>query len=305
MAFHPFHEISHRINELQSSMSSMSKIKEILKFKEAVNVKEREDHQIDFPTKELERNFKEAPITIRNLSFGYGIGDLIFKNMNLTIPSHRVTAIIGRTGSGKTTLSNLLCALYPWPEGEIFYGSYPLTQIPRVLLYEHIGIVTQHLFLFEDTLRENLRLYNTKISDEEIYRVLREVNLENKVLSLQHRLATELSLKSDFFSVGEKQLLVIARMLLKNPSILIFDEATASLDNNTEFLVQQYLKKLFLNRTTIIIAHRLSTIKLADYVIVLERGQVIESGEPADLEKLDGHYSQYMSFLESTELNSK
>ncbi|MBF0300449.1 MAG: ATP-binding cassette domain-containing protein, partial [Oligoflexia bacterium] len=169
----------------------------------------------------------------------------------------------------------------------------------------NIGIVTQQLFLFEDTLRENLRLYNSKISDEKIYAILKEVNLLEKVKEFKEGLNTPLSYRNEFFSVGEKQLVVIARMLLKNPSILIFDEATASLDNSTEYLLQKYLSKLFSNRTTIIIAHRLSTIKLADYIVVMEKGEVIEKGDPQELLNSDGPYAKYMSYLIASSLEER
>ncbi|MBF0362002.1 MAG: ABC transporter ATP-binding protein [Oligoflexia bacterium] len=301
MLFQPFYELSQRVSELQASMSSMSKIKEILKFKKMdLGLKSGSKLELD------KESLKRADIHFKNVRFTYGIcgsgsgsgiGEDIFKNLNLTIPANRVTAIIGRTGSGKTTLANLICDLYPLSAGEILFADTSLVQIKRENLYANIGMVTQQLFLFEDTLRENLRLYDHKISDQQIYNILKEVNLSEKIAELKDGLDTNISYRNEFFSVGEKQLVVVARMLLRNPSILIFDEATASLDNNTEYLLQQYLSKLFLNRTTIIIAHRLSTIKLADHIVVLERGEVIEEGDPKELITANGPYAKYMSYL--------
>ncbi|MBF0206867.1 MAG: ABC transporter ATP-binding protein [Oligoflexia bacterium] len=287
MIFHPFHEISHRITEIQSSMSSMSKIKEILQLRPmSLRPMSLRDVEEKLPS------FHNYPIIFKNIRFSYSSDRIIFDNLNLTFPAKKVTAVIGCTGSGKTTLSNLICRLYPWESGDILLGDYPISNIESSLLYKQIGIVTQQLFLFEDNLRENLRLYDGNITDNKIYDVLREVNLEAKVLSLPERLDTPTSNKNEFFSIGEKQLLVIVRMLIRNPAIVIFDEATASLDNHTEYLVQKYLKKLFYDRTTVIIAHRPSTIKLANYVVVLDQGKVIEEGTHQLLAAKQGMYSR-------------
>ena len=286
--FNPFFEISQKISEFQAAMTSMAKINQILSLRDRLEGDYDHGEELKNPS---------GSIAFHSLYFGYDQNNDLFKNLNITIPGEKITALIGRTGSGKTSFISIVSRLYPYLRGNIKIGDQELSSVGRNSLYAHLGIVTQQLFLFDDCLRENLRLFDSKKSDAQIWEVLRDVQIEEKVKSLPRGLDTIYEKNNDPFSVGEKQLLIIARMLLKNPRILIFDEATASLDNHSEYLVQMAMRKLFQGRTTIIIAHRLSTIELAENIVVLESGRVIQHGDPNVLRLSDGPYANYLKFI--------
>ena len=285
MVFLPFNDIASRQNEFQDGMSSMSKIKEILSLKNSL-----ESNKASFKEN---TDLDNASISFENVSFGYNDGQYLFSNLDLKIPANKITAVIGRTGSGKTSLISLITRLYNIQEGTIKLGEDDIRLIPPAELYAKVGVVTQQLFLFKDEVRENLRLYNENISDEKIWEVLDSLGLRKRIESLDNGLDTPYTDKKQMFSTGEKQLIVIGRMILKNPSILIFDEATANLDNLMENKVQQSLAKLLPGRTTIVIAHRLSTIQMAKNIVVFSHGKVVEHGEPAELLALKKHYYSY------------
>ncbi|MBT3983574.1 MAG: ABC transporter ATP-binding protein [Bacteriovoracaceae bacterium] len=284
----PFHQISGRFNEFQTAMSSMNKINQILSLKDEREIDVSVGGMLLIPGSDI--NFE-------NLKFGYDSENALFDGFNCTIPGEKTTAIIGRTGSGKTSLIGLICKLYPWQGGDIKIGDFSLQDLSKESLYSHVGVVTQQLFIFEDTIRENLRLYDESIDDERISNVLAEIKLDKKINSLEKGLDSFFDKSSDIFSVGEKQLIIIGRMLLRDPKILIFDEATASLDNHSEFLVQNACQKLFRGRTTIIIAHRLSTIQMAQNIVVLDSGKIVEEGAPDKLIENKGAYYDYLQFL--------
>lgn len=287
----PFHEISGRIQEFQNAMSSMTKIREILNLEEFV---EETEGSVNPSSKS-----SQAGIEFQDFTFSYDKKNTIFNNLNLSIPKGKITAVIGRTGSGKTSLTNIICKLYPSYTGTVFLNGEDLGSLSKSEVAQKVGIVTQQLFLFSDTVRENIRLYDQKISDEVIKAVLEKIKLWDKVCFLENGLDEKISKENEVFSMGEKQLVIIARMLIRDPSILIFDEATSNLDNNSEYIVQSALQVLFPGRTTVIIAHRLSTIQMANNIVVLDKGRVVEQGHPDHLLKQDGPFSQYVALLEN------
>ena len=289
MVTSPFGDLSQRINEFQTAMSSMSKILEILNLSDTIQNAESGIVDLAWPN---------GDIVFDKVDFSYADETPVFRNLNLIIPSGKTTAIIGRTGSGKTTVTNLIAKLYPIQSGSIRIGTTDLSLIKKDLLCKHLGIVTQQLFLFEESVRENLRLYDQTVTDEKLWSVLEEIGAADKVRSLPKQLDFQVEKNNDLFSQGERQLLVIARMLIRNPSILIFDEATASLDNQTEHVVQIALEKLFRNRTSIIIAHRPSTIRTAHRILVFDEGKLAEEGEREILEKNPKSlYARYLEIL--------
>ena len=287
MIFLPFNDIAARQNEFQDGMSSMSKIREILSLDLNYSNNKTSYKQI--------KSLKDCSIKFENVYFGYKSDHLLFENLNFEIPQGKTTAIIGRTGSGKTSMVSLLTNLYDIQKGRILFGEHNLTNINPNTLYREIGVVTQQLFLFQDTLRENLRLYDNEITDEKIFDLLDSLDLKNKINSFEKGLDTVYDEKDELFSTGEKQLIIIGRMILRDPSILIFDEATANLDNIMESKVQKSLARLLPGRTTIVIAHRLSTIQMADNLVVFSHGEIVESGNPRELLNTGGHYASYVN----------
>lgn len=268
MIFYPFFDISEKINVVLTAFGSVGKLKEIFKYK---NLKQHHEDQVS------KVPFQEGDITFENVNFSYTDKHLLYENLNLKFNSNQITAIIGRTGSGKTTLTNLITGLYRLNSGRILWGEESMDKLHPEDKARLIGIVTQELFLFDDTLRENLRLYDQAISDGEIWSVIDDLGLHDLINKTPHGLETKVDSRLDLFSTGEKQLIVIARMLIRNPRLLIFDEASSNLDNESEFRVQKALIKLFKNRTTLIIAHRLSTLSIADKIVVLDSGRVVKS----------------------------
>lgn len=235
----------------------------------------------------------EGKIEFKDVSFSYEPGqDRVLDRINLTIKPGEVVALVGRSGAGKSTLVNLIPRFYDPQEGKILIDGYDLTDLKLESLRSKLGIVPQETMLFSGTVRENIAYANPDAPLEEIIRVAKMANAHDFVSELPEGYDTLVGERGVRLSGGERQRLAIARALLRNPKILIFDEATSSLDTESEKLVQEAMNRLLSGRTTIIIAHRLSTVQHADKIVVLERGRIAEEGRHEELFTRGGIYKK-------------
>ena len=234
-------------------------------------------------------------VQLNQLSFKYtNTTDWILKNIDLNIPAGKTIALVGESGAGKSTLVSLIPRFYEIQEGSITIDGTNVMDIKQRSLRENIGIVQQNIFLFDTTIRENILYGNSLASDEELMDAARKANIYDFIDSLPDKFDTLVGERGVKLSGGQKQRISIARVFLKNPPILIFDEATSSLDSESEEHIQNAMEELSKDRTTIIIAHRLSTVRNADCIYVLKNGSIIESGTHQELmEQKKYYYSLY------------
>lgn len=243
--------------------------------------------------KYVELNNLNESIEFKNVSFAYNLKQCVLKNINLKINKGETIAIAGASGSGKSTLVNLITRFYDVTSGEILFDNINIKDISLESLRKNIAVVFQDNFLFSGTIRENIMTGNPNASENEVHNAIENAHLSEFISLLPNGLDTETSERGVNFSGGQKQRIAIARAILKNSPVIILDEATSSLDNNSEAIVQKALENLISNKTVIIIAHRLSTIKNADRIIVIDNGEISEIGTHNELlKKHNGYYKK-------------
>jgi ATP-binding cassette subfamily B protein len=281
----------HQLNQmLQSGRAAGERVFEILDSEEEPGLES--GHELHDPVK--------GHVVYQDVSFSYGEELSTINGVNLVAEPGQTIALVGPTGAGKTTLINLLTRFYEYDEGHILVDGVEVNSIKKKSLRKAIGYVTQESFLFNGTIRENLVIANRGATDEQMWESLKVANAFDFVMELPQGLDAQVGERGVKLSVGEKQRISVARSLLRNPPILLLDEATASVDTETERLIQEALERLMQNRTSFVIAHRLSTVRGADRIYVLKDGEVIESGTHQDLLSQSGLYADLCrtSFLD-------
>ncbi|MEO8205363.1 MAG: ABC transporter ATP-binding protein [Chthoniobacterales bacterium] len=231
-------------------------------------------------------------VVFDKIEFHYAENMPVLHDINLHAKPGEMIALVGPTGAGKSSVVNLLVRFYEYLSGDILLDGRPLRDLPRNILRQSIAVVTQESFLFNGTTAENLRVGKPDATEEEMWEALRSANAEAFVRRMPKGLHSSVGERGIRLSVGEKQRISIARALLKNPPILILDEATASVDTETERLIQEALDRLMQTRTSFVIAHRLSTVRHADQILVMERGRIIERGRHEELFRHGGLYTK-------------
>lgn len=278
--FQPILDLTEKYNILQSAMASGEKIFNILD--EEVKVKDSNQ------AKEITEI--KGKIEFKNVWFAYLGEDWVLKNVSFVINPGETVAIVGATGAGKTSIINLISRFYDIQRGEILIDDINIKDIGKSSLRKHIGVVLQDVFVFSGTIEDNIRLNNYDIDEKSIIEISQYVNAHNFIDKLPNGYREAVMERGSTLSSGQRQLLAFARTLVYDPSILILDEATSSIDTETEMLIQDALSKLIKNRTTIAIAHRLSTIQHSDKIIVLKSGVIEEMGSHQELLNYNGLY---------------
>jgi len=245
--------------------------------------------------KSIEINGFNDKISIQNVTFSYDGERNVLKNFNLEIPKGKMVALVGQSGSGKSTIANLLMRFYDVEKGEILIDQNNIKDIQLISLREQLGLVTQDSIMFNGSIADNVRIGKLNATDEEIVAALKIANAFEFVQNLPQGINTNIGDAGGKLSGGQKQRISIARAVLKNPPIMILDEATSALDTESERLVQDALEKMMENRTSVVIAHRLSTIQKANVIVVMHNGEIAEQGTHDELMAKNGTYAKLVS----------
>ncbi|HPK41354.1 MAG TPA: ABC transporter transmembrane domain-containing protein, partial [Candidatus Cloacimonadota bacterium] len=290
----PISEFSEKFNILQGAMAGAERIFDLM-----------DNEQADYRENELAIDDIKGDIEFKNLSLSYTLKeneadykdeDFVLKNVSFKVKAGEKIALVGHTGSGKTSIVNLILGMYPYQKGEILIDNKPLESFRLGDLRSRIGMVQQDVFLFSGTIRDNIALNNPDLSEADLERISKYVNVMPFIEKMENGFDEPVMERGSTLSVGQRQLISFARVLAYNPSIFILDEATANIDTETEMLIQDALQKLMENRTSMIIAHRLSTVQHVDRILVLHKGEIVEEGlggVKAAQARLDEVYAAY------------
>ncbi len=284
MFWRPIRDLSEKYNIMQTAMASSERVFKLLD----------DTTIVANPTEGSQPLLTDVKINgaieFRNVWFAYEGEDWVLKNVSFKINPGETIAIVGHTGAGKTTITNLLCRFYEFQKGEIFVDGFNIRSINKDDLRKHIAIVLQDVFLFSGDIQSNISLGNEEIPLDRIKAAARVVGANRFIEAMPEQYKAEVKERGSTLSVGQKQLISFARALAIHPKILILDEATSSVDTETEILIQQAIQKLLQGRTSIVIAHRLSTIQRADNIIVMHKGEIREMGTHQELLLMGGIY---------------
>ena len=279
--FRPIRQIADRFNTLQMGVVSSSRIFKLLASTE--NIANEGNHK---PEK------IKGNIRLENVWFAYVDEDYVLKNINFEVKSGETVALVGATGAGKSSIINLISRFYEINQGQIFIDGTEIREFELGTLRKHIGVVLQDVFLFSNSIYHNITLGNPSITREQVLEAAENVGARKFIERLPGGLDYNVMERGSTLSVGQRQLISFVRAMVYNPEILILDEATSSVDSETEELIQESTEKMMKGRTSIVIAHRLSTIQKADKIIVLHKGEIVETGTHESLLELGGYYTQ-------------
>ncbi|NLO83596.1 MAG: ABC transporter ATP-binding protein [Clostridiales bacterium] len=290
--FEPIHQLARIFSELQNAQASAERVFSMIETEP--DVKDSPEitriyGDIFVPKRENWPPIK-GDVTFDNVSFSYKDGEEVLENFNLEVKAGESIALVGETGSGKSTIVNLVCRFYEPIEGEIRIDGVDYRKRSQLWLQSNIGYVLQTPHLFSGTIKDNIRYGRLDATDEEIVEAARLVNAHDFIMRLKDGYDTEVGEGGSRLSTGEKQLISFARAILANPRIFVLDEATSSVDTETERIIQNAIQKVLKGRTSFIIAHRLSTIRSADRILVIRDGKVVEEGNHSELLKRKGYY---------------
>ncbi|WP_313163444.1 ABC transporter ATP-binding protein [Sedimentibacter sp.] len=278
--FEPIQELAEQLNIIQSAAAASERIFDLLD----------EDQEIKESENPVEMDEFRGSIEFKNVWFSYKEDEWILKDVSFKVNPGESIAFVGATGAGKTTIQSLICRYYDIQKGEILIDGINIIDIRISDLRKNIGQMLQDVFLFSGDIKSNIRLKNENITDEEIFEASKYVNADNFISRLKNRYDEHVIENGAAFSSGQRQLISFARTLAFKPDILILDEATANIDTETEVLIQDALRKIMKNRTTLIVAHRLSTIQNSDKIIVMHKGEIREEGTHQELLTKRGIY---------------
>lgn len=287
MFLNPIHRFVALFEQLQEGMSGFSRFCDIL----------AEPEEIDEGNVDIEDI--NGDITFENVSFGYGDGDgseYVISDLNLSVTAGSTLALVGPSGGGKSTLCNLIPRFYNVTKGKITLDGVDTKDITLKSLRKNIGIVSQTVFLFDGTVRENIAYGAGDVSDEDIITAAKKANIHDYIATLKNGYDTQVGERGVKLSGGQRQRIAIARVFLKNPKLLILDEATSALDNATEMQIQASLEELSRGRTVIVVAHRLSTVKNADEIVVIDKEGILEQGTHEELLSQNGEYKKLYDY---------